>query len=219
MLDYIKKNKIKPEQISYNDTGVLIGGRIFLSDNPRLDFARVLQLFAKEVTMTLREGSWIADNTEYYHARVQIGMNCSIGGIGMGYEHDERGNLITMPHLGIVRIEDDVTIHNNVNIDRAVLGETVIGKGTKIDAHVHVAHGAKIGKNCIIISLANIGGSCEIGDHTWVGMSACIKQKIKIGKNCVIGMGAVVTKDIPDNEVWVGNPARFMKKTEKRKWL
>lgn len=208
----------KPEECRYDDKGLWIGNNFYPSDNPRLAFARALSLIDDSRGMNLINGSWFAENTIIDHTKVYYGPGCVIGGHGFGYEYTEDGQLIPMPHHGNVIIEDGVSLHNNVCIDRAVLGSTVIGAGTKIDNLVHVAHGVKIGKNCLIVSGVVFGGSCEIGDYCFIGMNACIKQKVKIGKNCVIGAGAVVTKDIPDNQIWVGNPANYLKHTEPRKY-
>ena len=139
---------------------------------------------------------------------VIIGAGTVIGGEGFGYMPDEDGSLVQFPHIGGIIIEDDVEIGANVCIDRGALGDTIIGRGTKIDNLVHVAHNVKIGKNCQIICLVGIGGSVEIGDNSFVGISACIRNQIKIGKNATIGMGAVVIKDVPDNATVIGNPAR-----------
>lgn len=159
------------------------------------------------------ENSVIRGNVSIY-GNVKIGKNviinsgAVIGTEGFGYEPDEDGKLVQFPHIGGVIIEDNVEIGANVCIDQGALGDTIIGKGTKIDNLVHVAHNVKIGKNCRIICLVGIGGSVEIGDGSFVGISANIKNQKKIGKNVIVGMGAVVTKDVPDNATVIGNPAR-----------
>lgn len=144
--------------------------------------------------------------------RTCIHPTAVIGKPGFGFVRDEIQELIQMPHAGNVVIETDVFVGAHTCIDRAVVGSTIIGEGTKIDNLVHVAHGAKVGKHCLIVAGAVLGGSCEIGDYSYIGMGALIKNKIKVGKNCTIGMGAVVTKDVPDGETWVGNPARKLEK-------
>jgi len=140
------------------------------------------------------------------------GENVVIGMDGFGYVREPGGSLVKMPHAGNVIIESKVEIGSNVCIDRAVVGSTVIGEGTKIDNLVHIAHGAKIGKNCLIVAGAVIGGSAEIGDNCFIGINASIKNKVKIGNNVTVGMGAVVTKDVPDGVTVVGNPARVFTK-------
>lgn len=145
---------------------------------------------------------------------VEIGAYVKLGGDGFGWVRDENKELVKMPHRGNIVIERNVTIGSNVCIDRAVIGSTVIGEGTQVDNLVHIAHGAKIGKHCLIVAGVVIGGSSEIGDYSYIGMGALIKNKVTIGKNVLIGMGAVVIKDVPDGEVWVGNPAKFLRKNE-----
>jgi UDP-3-O-[3-hydroxymyristoyl] glucosamine N-acyltransferase len=145
------------------------------------------------------------------HESVKIGFYCAIGEDGFGYAREEDGTLFKMPHTGNVVINENVEIGNNVCIDRAVIGSTVIGSGTKIDNLVHIAHGVKIGKNCLIVAGSVIGGSAEIGDNCFIGINASIKNKVKIGNDVTIGMGAVVTKDVPDGETWIGNPAKNIK--------
>jgi len=152
------------------------------------------------------DGEVVTASTAYVHKSTTIGQ------AGFGYVRDEDGALFPMPHAGGVIIEHGVSIAAYVAIDRAVVGNTLIGEGTKIDHHVHIAHGAKVGRHCLIVAGAVLGGSCEIGDYSYIGMGALIKNKIKIGKNCMIGMGAVVVKDVPDGETWVGNPARKLEK-------
>lgn len=219
--NHIKEHNLEPKDIRYDSTGVWAGLAHYPSAQPRLLFSRVLQLFVRTDVMEVISKPLnliVHERTEWDYHFVETGMNCVIGGHGFGYEYDEKGQLINMPHLGNVVIGKGVVLHNHVCIDRAVIGSTVIGYGTKIDNLVHVAHGVKIGKQCLIVSGVVFGGSCEIGDYTFIGMNACIKQKVKIGKNCVIGAGAVVTKDVPDNQIWIGSPAKYFKDTEPRNY-
>lgn len=161
------------------------------------------------------ENSIIFDNVSI-RGEVKIGKNvivnagAVIGAEGFGYEPDEDGTLVQFPQIGGVIIEDNVEIGANACIDRGALGDTIICEGAKIDNLVHIAHNAVIGKNCRIICLVGIGGSVEIGDGSFVGISASVKNQKKIGKNAIVGMGAVVTKDVPDNTTVIGNPARFI---------
>jgi UDP-3-O-[3-hydroxymyristoyl] glucosamine N-acyltransferase len=138
---------------------------------------------------------------------VKICPGCVIGYDGFGYSRNKDGHLEKFPHYGGVIIEDDVEIGSNVSIDRGVLDDTLIKKGAKIDNFCHIAHNVIIGKYSLIIAHAMIGGSTEIGDYSWVAPSAALMEGIKIGEKTLVGLGAVVTKDVPSNTVVVGNPA------------
>ena len=150
----------------------------------------------------------------YLYDNVTIGNNVIvhagtiIGADGFGYSKNENGELEKFPHIGGVVIEDDVEIGSNTCIDRGSLGDTIIKAGAKIDNLVHVAHNVVIGKNALVIANAMIGGSTRIGDNSWISPSAILRDGISIGNNATVGMGALVTKDIPDNETWAGNPAK-----------
>jgi len=116
--------------------------------------------------------------------------------------------LERFPHIGGVQIEDDVEIGANTCIDRGTLGNTRIRKGAKIDNLVHIAHNVDVGENTAIIANAMIAGSTKIGANTWIAPSACLRDAINIGKDATVGLAALVTKDIPDGELWAGFPAR-----------
>lgn len=166
------------------------------SEGDRLEYARTTkaQHPANEIHHTVEHGP--------------IALGCD----GFGWVRDENNQLIKMPHKGNIVIEHNVEFGSYCSVDRAVEGSTFIGEGTKIGHRVHIAHGAKIGKHCLLVDHVGIGGSAEIGDYSYIGFGAHIKNKVTVGKNCIIGMGAVVIKDVPDGEVWAGNPAKFIKK-------
>lgn len=181
-------------------------------ERPRLEFIRELSKYP-EITQWIQDKNGNAINIKAVKIEgpPNIGFHCTIGATGFGFELDEEGKPVRMPHFGHVLIKNGVRIGSNVCIDRAVLGSTVIGENVKIDNLVHIAHGAKIGANSFIIAGAVIGGSVEIGENCYIGMGALIKNKIKLGNSVTIGMGAVVIRDVNDGEVIIGNPGRVLR--------
>ena len=143
---------------------------------------------------------------------VKIKSGCVIGSEGFGFEKNKVGDYERFPHYGSVTIEDFVEIGANTCIDRGTLSNTIIGEGSKIDNLVHIAHNVKIGKKCIIVTLSCIAGSVKIGDGSWIAPSAVIRDGITIGKGTVVGMGAVVTKNVAENDIVAGVPAKSIKK-------
>lgn len=141
-----------------------------------------------------------------------IGRRCIIhGGVvigsdGFGFAFDGRRHK-KIPQIGIVRIEDDVEIGANTTIDRAALGETVIGEGTKIDNQVQIGHNVRIGKHCIIVAQVGIAGSVELGDYVVVAGQAGIAGHLKIGNRAQITGASKVFDDVPDGGKVIGNPA------------
>ncbi|MCX7845389.1 MAG: UDP-3-O-(3-hydroxymyristoyl)glucosamine N-acyltransferase [Dictyoglomaceae bacterium] len=151
----------------------------------------------------------------YIGNNVIIHSGCVIGSDGFGYVWDGK-NHVKIPHVGKVVIEDDVEIGANCTIDRGTLGETRIGKGTKIDNLVTIAHNVKIGKNCIIVGQSGIAGSSEIGNNVIIAGQSGISDHVKVGNGVIIMGRAGVTKDIPDNSIVSGFPARSHR--EELKW-
>ena len=117
-----------------------------------------------------------------------------------------------IPHIGNVVLGNNVEIGNNSCIDRAVLGSTILHDNVKVDNLVHIAHGVVIGKNSLIIANAMVAGSATIGEHVWVAPSASILNKKSIANNAVIGMGAVVLKNVNEGETIIGNPGKPLNK-------
>ena len=153
----------------------------------------------------------IAPNVTIYAGSI-IGRRCIVhGGVvigsdGFGFAFDGKRHK-KIPQIGIVRIEDDVEIGANSCIDRAALGETLIGEGTKIDNQVQIGHNCRIGKHCVVVAQVGIAGSTEIGDYAVIAGQAGVAGHLKIGSRAQIGGAAAVFHDVADGEKVVGNPA------------
>ena len=139
-----------------------------------------------------------------------VGQNTVIGGDGFGWYqwgiYKKR-----FPHIGGVYIGDHVEIGSCVTIDRGALGDTIISDGVKIDNGVHIGHNATIREGTLLAAHCVIGGSAVIGKDVWVGLGAQIKDYVKVGNRAVVGMGAIVIRDVEPDTVVVGNPARELK--------
>ncbi len=141
-----------------------------------------------------------------------IGDNCVIhsntvvGGDGFGFQPTAEG-FKKIPQLGNVIIEDDVEIGSNCSIDRATIGSTIIGKGTKIDNLIQIAHNVKIGQNNVIAAQAGIAGSTVIGDWNQIGGQVGIVGHIKIGNQVKIQAQSGVNSSAKDGEILYGSPA------------
>ena len=139
--------------------------------------------------------------------RVIVHSGTVIGSDGFGFATVD-GEHHKIPQIGTVLIEDDVEIGANVTIDRARFGKTTIGKGTKIDNLVQIAHNVIVGENSIIIAQAGISGSTVIGKNVTIAGQAGLVGHITIGDNAVLAAQAGVTKPVPANTCVSGYPAR-----------
>ncbi len=172
---------------------------------------------------SIGENCIIGDNTIIYDRvsilpNTKIGKNCSvqpsvtIGADGFGFERfPDNLALERFPHFGGVIIEDDVEICANSSIARGSLSNTIIGKGTKIDALVHVAHNVRIGTNCELTAGTIIGGSTIVGNNCWLGLNCTLKNKITIGDGVIIACGATAINNVPDYDIVAGVPAKSIK--------
>lgn len=149
--------------------------------------------------VTIREGTKIG-------ARVVIHANTAIGSDGFGFVPTDDGYK-KIPQRGTVTIEDDCEIGSCVTIDRATTGETVIGRGTKIDNLVQVAHNVRIGENSVIVAQVGISGSTKVGSNVQIGGQAGLVGHINIGDNVRIGAKSGVSNDIAAGEAFSGSPA------------
>lgn len=139
--------------------------------------------------------------------KVVIHSGTVIGSDGFGFV-SINGAHHKIPQLGTVIIEDDVEIGSNVSIDRARFNKTLIGKGTKIDNLVHIAHNVIVGENSLIIAQAGISGSTIIGKGVTLAGQAGLVGHITVGDGAVVAAQAGVTKSIPANTTVSGYPAK-----------
>lgn len=139
------------------------------------------------------------------HAHLAAG--CRVGGDGFGLAGSKAGQ-IDVPHIGRVIVEDNVTIGYNTTIDRGMLGDTIIGKGSKIDNQVQIGHNVVLGQNVVIAGHCGISGSVNVGNNVQMGGRVGIADHITIGEGASLAAAAAVMKDVPPGEIWSGYPAK-----------
>ncbi len=146
--------------------------------------------------------------------RVCIHSGTVIGSDGFGFVLVE-GVHEKIPQIGTVVVGDDVEIGANVAIDRARFDKTVIGKGTKIDNLVQIAHNVIIGEDCIIVSQVGISGSTVVGKGVVLAGQVGVVGHITIGEGVVIASQSGVSKSIPPHTTVFGYPAKPMKEAKR----
>jgi len=147
--------------------------------------------------------------------RVRIHSGTVIGSDGFGYVLDG-GIHRKVPQMGNVIVGDDVEIGANVTIDRGALGPTIIGRGTKIDNLVQIAHNVTIGENCLVVAQAGIAGSTQLGNYVVLGGQVGLAGHLKIGNRVSVAAQSGVMHDIKDGEKWFGYPAQPDRQTKRQ---
>jgi UDP-3-O-[3-hydroxymyristoyl] glucosamine N-acyltransferase len=191
---------------------VAVGAFSTIGDDVRIGAGTVIY-----PNVTIESGSVIGEQTIIYpqvsiYCGSIIGNRCIIhsgaviGSDGYGFA-TEGGRHHKIPQIGIVRIGDDVEIGAGTTVDRAALGETVIGEGTKIDNLVQIGHNVKIGKHCFLVSQVGIAGSTELGDYVAVAGQSGFAGHLKIGSRVQVAAKSAVLEDIPDDTKVMGIPA------------
>jgi len=139
--------------------------------------------------------------------RVTIHPNTTIGADGFGYNFHE-GRYRRIAHIGRVCIGDDVEIGANSCVDRAKCGETFIGRGSKIDNLVQIAHNVRIGEDCCIIAHVGVAGSTVVGDHVTLAGKVGVRDNITIGSRAQAAACSCIAADVAEGETVLGIPAR-----------
>ncbi len=177
--------------------GTTIGAQCYIGENAKI--GRFCRIYPQVV---IREDCVVGD-------RAVIHSGTVIGADGFGFSPDKKtGKHRKLPQVGNVVVGDDVEIGANVAIDRASVGSTKIGSGTKIDNLVQIAHGVKIGPDCIIVSQTGIAGSSELGHHVVLGGQVGLVGHIAIGDGVQVGAQSGIMSDVPAGTIMFGYPAR-----------
>ena len=222
------KNKIKIDKSNIQ----------ILTKDPKLEFFKTLKDFYKlEIknnkpkigknvkifaNVFLGKNVVIKDNTTIMsnvviNDNVRIGKNCLIksstviGQKGFQTIFDKNKNLISVFHVGGVKINNFVEIGALNTIACGAIDNTIIDDYTKTDDHVHVAHNIFIGKNNTICAGTIFGGSVSVGNRNFFGLNSTIRTAIKIGNNNFIGQSTNLVKDIRNNNLIYGNPGKVKK--------
>ena len=210
---FLKKNKqeIHTTTIIGNncniDSTVSIGPNCTIGDNVKIGKNTIIN-----------SNVVLSDNTilgDYCY----IKSGSIIGEDGFGFDFEEDGTPIRIPHIGNVTIGNNVEVGSNSVIARGTLNNTTIENNVKIDDQVFIAHNCKIGDSTIVIAFAEISGSVTIGKNCWIGPNSSIIQKVNIGDGVTIGIGAIVTKNIDNKKKVMGLDAldlRNLLKLKKR---
>jgi UDP-3-O-[3-hydroxymyristoyl] glucosamine N-acyltransferase len=155
----------------------------------------------------VREGCRLGD-------RVVVQNGAVIGGDGFGFARDGSGRYRKIPQIGTVVVEDDVEIGALAAVDRAALGETRIGRGTKIDNLVQVAHSVKVGEDTIICSQVGVAGSSKIGSRVTLAGQVGVADHAVVGDDVIITAQSGVPSKVESGERVSGSPA-----IDSRTWL
>ena len=180
-----------------------IGANVFVGKNSRIGSdCKIFQNVVIYDTTIIGKRSII-------HGSVVIGCD------GFGFVPGDNEHF-KIPQTGRVIIGDDVEIGANTVIDRATIGETIIGDMSKIDNLVHIGHNVQIGNGCLITAQVGIAGSTKVGDNCQMGGQAGIVPHVEIGSNSIIAAKSGVTKSLKGDQMYGGYPARPIREQHKR---
>ncbi|HBG87725.1 MAG TPA: UDP-3-O-(3-hydroxymyristoyl)glucosamine N-acyltransferase [Marinilabiliaceae bacterium] len=208
------------EQPSFIDKSAKLGDEVYIGAfayiGEKVKIGNNVRIYPQ---VYIGDGVSIADNSTIYagvkiYKGCKIGANCIvhsgaiIGSDGFGFAPTEDGGFEKIPQIGIVVLEDDVEVGSNTTIDRATMGATIIGKGTKLDNLIQIAHNVEIGTNSVLAAQTGIAGSTKIGNRVMFGGQVGVAGHLKIADGVKLaaqtGVGKSITKE---GSVQMGAPS------------
>ncbi len=182
------------------DDNVIIGDNVIIYPGCYIGYGAVLG-----DDVTLYPNVVIYDNSRI-GSRVSLHANTVVGQDGLGYAPVD-GRWLKIPQAGRAVVEDDVDMGACCAIDRATLGETRVGEGTKFSDAVVIGHGTKVGKHNMYVAQVGLAGSVNVGDHVTMGGQVGVAGHLSIGDNVTIGAKTGIWGDLEANERYFGIPA------------
>lgn len=208
------------EQPSFIDKSAKLGDEVYIGAfayiGEKVKIGNNVRIYPQ---VYIGDGVSIADNSTIYagvkiYKGCKIGANCIvhsgaiIGSDGFGFAPTEDGGFEKIPQIGIVVLEDNVEVGSNTTIDRATMGATIIGKGTKLDNLIQIAHNVEIGTNSVLAAQTGIAGSTKIGNRVMFGGQVGVAGHLKIADGVKLaaqtGVGKSITKE---GSVQMGAPS------------
>ena len=189
------------ERVIVGDGAVILPHSVVYSD------AQIGRNSLMHAHVVVREGCVLGED-------VTIQSGAVIGGDGFGFAKRPDGGWMKIPQSGRVIIEDGVEIQANACVDRASIGETRIGAGTKIDNLVQVGHGSTVGRDTLLCAQVGLAGSTKVGDRVILAGQVGVAGHCSIGDDAVATAQSGIPRDVPAGQTVSGYPA-----IENRRWL
>lgn len=211
LLDASKLKKIYPEVFFGNN--VQIGENVTIDKKTFIGSNTVIESNV-QIGKNCVIGSFVVIKNSLIESNVHVKDGAKIGVKGFGFIPVKHKNLRT-PQIGQVILREGSEVGANCTLDRGSVTDTIIGKNTFLDNHIHIAHNVKIGENCMLAAQVGIAGSTIIGNDVMIGGQTGIAGHLKIGNNVKIGGASAVTTNLADNSKVMGYPAMPIKEFAK----
>ena len=218
---YLAQNKKGIEQPSFITpsatvgSDVYIGAFVYIGEYSKIgNNSKIYPNVSIADSCIIGENCTIYSGAKIYHNTI-IGNNCTIhsnaviGADGFGFAPQADGTFATIPQLGNVILEDNVSIGANTTVDRATIGSTILRNGVKIDNLVQIAHNVEIGKNTVIAALTGISGSTKVGDNCMIGGQVGMAGHITVADKTIVTAQSGITKTVKQSgRIMAGSPAQ-----------